>query len=104
MATLTKAQERSIEILKRAFLGFYGYPENKEIKEETIEEIGNGNVYVMLQVGYIGDEGTGKEIFCRHQLSVCVGKQGGYYNYSDSKSHYRKTYNNAILVCCKAQW
>lgn len=101
---MTKAQERAIEVLKRTFLGFYGYPESKEIKKEYIEEYDNGNVYVMLEVGYIGDEGTNQEIFCRDQLSVCIGKRGGYYNYADSKSHYRKTYKNAILVCCKAQW
>lgn len=101
---MTKAQERAIEVLKKTFLSFYGYSENKEIKKEMIEELDDGNVYVMLEVGYIGDEGTMKEIFCRNQLSVCIGKQGGYYNYSHSKSHYRKTYSSATLVCCKAQW
>lgn len=101
---MTQAQEKAIEVLKNTFIGFYGYPEDTEIKKETVKELDNGSVYVMLQVGYIGDEGTSERIFCRHQLSVCIGKQGGYYNYSDSKSHYRKTYSSATLVCCKAQW
>lgn len=101
---MTQAQEKAIEILKNTFVGFYGYSEEKEIKREEIKELGDGGIYVMLEVGYIGDEGTGQEIFCRNRLSVCIGKQGGYYTYSNSKSHYRKTYRNAILVCCKARW
>lgn len=101
---MTQAQEKAIEVLKNTFVGFYGYPEKKEIKHEEIEELENGSVYVMLEVGYIGDEGTMQEILCRDRLSVCIGKRGGYYKYADSKSHYRKTYKNAILACCGAQW
>ena len=100
---MTKAQEKAIEVLKQKFLGFYGHPETKEFKREVIEEY-NGIVFVMLEVGYKGDEGTMREVLCRNQLSVLVGKRGGYFNYSNSKSAYRKTYNSATAVCCDAQW
>ena len=101
---MTRAQERAIERLKNTFLGLYGYPETKEFKYEKIEEFENGVVYVSLEVGSKGDEGTLASIICRNNLSVLIGKKGGYYNYSDSKSHYRKTYNSAVDVCCRAQW
>lgn len=101
---MTRAQERAIETLKTTFLGFYGHPEKKEFKKCEVEQFIGDSVRVFLEVGYIGDEGTMGALLCRERLSVLIGKQGGYYDYSSSKSHYRKTYSSAIMVCCKAQW
>lgn len=105
---MTRAQERALEQLKERFVGFYGYAEEKEIKECKVTEYGeNGKadiIYVYMQVGYIGDEGTNQEVFCRNQLSVCIGVDGGYFKYSDSPSHYKKRYSSATLVCCNCQW
>lgn len=100
---MTKAQERAIETLKSTFLEFYGHPEMKEFKDVTIKELATGSVHVTLEVGYIGDEGTMREVMCRDNLSVCIGKRGGYYNYR-GKSYYRRMYKSATLVCCHCQW
>ena len=104
MATLTKAQENAIEALKVKFLGFYGGAENKEFKTATVKVYDNGVAYVMLEVGYIGDEGTAKELFARDTMSVMVGKQGGYFKYSDSASHYKKSFRNATMACIGGHW
>ena len=101
---MTREQERAVAALKEKFLGFYGYPETKEFKAEKIEEIHGGVLYVMLEVGMKGDEGTLASLLCRNTLSVLIGKRGGYYNYSNSKSHYKVRYNSATMVCCNAQW
>lgn len=101
---MTNVQVAALEKLKERFLGFYGYAEEKEFKQIKTTDMTDGSVYVFLEVGYIGDEGTMQAIVCRNRLSVCIGKKGGYFNYSDSKSHYRKTYSDATLVCCRAQW
>ena len=105
---MTRAQERALEQLKEEFVGFYGYAEEKEIKECRVKEYGeNGKadtIHVYLEVGYISDEGTYKEFHCRNQLSVFIGVDGGYFQYSDSPSHYKKRYNSATMVCIKCQW
>lgn len=101
---MTREQERAIEVLEKRFLEFYGHPENKEVKTKTVEEFDTGIVYVMLEVGYIGDEGTMQEYLCRNTLSVLIGKQGGYFNFFKGDGCNRRYYKNATLVCCHAQW
>ena len=101
---MTRAQERAIEVLKERWLGFYGHPEMKEFKRELVEEWEDGTVYVSLEVGAIGDEGTMAAIICRNNLSLCIGKKGGYFKHSDSKSHYRKSFSNATYACIGGAW
>lgn len=101
---MTRAQEVAIEKLEKAFLGFYGYAETKEVKTKNVSEWESGVVYLQLEVGRIGDEGTMGEVFGRNELAVCIGKQGGYFMISDSKSHYRKTFSSTTAVICKCQW
>lgn len=101
---MTRAQEIAVENLKKAFVGFYGYAEQHEIKYEKVEECDGGIVYVSLEVGRKNDEGTMLEVIGRNNLSVCVGPQGGYFKYSDSKSHYRRTFQGTTAVICKCQW
>lgn len=101
---MTRAQEQAIERLVNKFVGFYGFPEEKEVKRKYVKEYDGGTVYVQLTVGYIGDEGTMQEVICRNSLDVCIGKKGGYFKYSDSKSHYRRTFRTVVDVICKCQW
>lgn len=101
---MTRMQELAIEKLENQFLGFYGFPETKEIKSKYVKEYEDGAVYIQLTVGYIGDEGTMQEVSCRNSLNVWIGKKGGYYKISDSKSHYRRTFRTVVDVICKCQW
>lgn len=83
---MTKYQEKAIETLKNAFFKYYSYgrPETREFKEIHVEEWDEtGTVYVRLEVGQIGDEGTLAECFCRDTTAVCVGKRGGYFSYRE---------------------
>lgn len=47
-----------------------------EVKQEKIEVI-NGIVYLSIEVGRVGDEGTASEIYCRNRRLFMIGKRGG---------------------------
>jgi hypothetical protein len=83
---MTKQQEVSLNKLRERFLGFYGHPEKHEIKNEELTEnwAESNMVYVNLEVGYIGDEGTMAAVTCRSNLHVAIGKNGGYYAFRKS--------------------
>lgn len=90
---MTKSQMRSVETLKKEFFKYYAYglSETHEFKEVSVEEWEDvGTVYVHLEMGRIGDEGTLSEVFCRNETSVCIGKRGGYFSYRES-THKRCT-------------
>ena len=81
---MTKAQEMAVENLKNAFFKTfsYGHPEGREFKEVHIEYWEETEtVYVRLEMGLIGDEGTMATIFCRDSTTTCIGKKGGYFQY-----------------------
>lgn len=86
---MTKYQEKAIETLKNEFFKYYSNrkPQNYEFKEVHVEEWEDTEtVYVRLEVGQIGDEGTLAECFCRDTTAVCIGKKGGYFSYRESSS------------------
>lgn len=86
---MTNAQKKAVETLKNEFFKYYAYglSETHEFKEVHIEEWEETEtVYVRLEIGRIGDEGTLAESFCRNRTAVCIGKKGGYFSYRDSSS------------------
>lgn len=86
---MTNAQNKAIETLKSSFFKAFSYKANEyEFKEVFVEEWNDtGIVYVRLEMGLIGDEGTMAEIFARNSTAVCIGKRGGYFSYRDSGKH-----------------
>lgn len=82
---MTKKQEMAIETLKEKFFEYfsYGAPEKHEIKEFSVKESGD-SMYVYIETGLIGDEGTAAELYARSNTRVFVGPRGGYYNFRPS--------------------
>lgn len=86
---MTTAQTKAVETLKKEFFKYYsyGHPETREFKEIHVEEWEEvGTVYIRLEMGLIGDEGTMAECFCRDTTAVCIGKKGGYFSYRRSSN------------------
>ena len=83
---MTKEQERKIEEIRNIMLNLVGYAETKEIKEEKIEEMSFGHIYLIIEVGNIGDEGTMAQYICRDRAHVFIGPKGGCYTYSKARS------------------
>lgn len=77
---MTNLQKKALETLEREFFKYYSYgkPESYEFKEKHVEEWEEcgGIVYVRLEIGLIGDEGTMAEWACRDTTSVMIGKRG----------------------------
>lgn len=83
---MTNAQEKAIERLKNEFFKYYSYHSSHkyEFKEVFIEEWEETEtVYIRLEVGLVGDEGTMAEFYARNMTAVCIGKRGGYFSYRD---------------------
>lgn len=84
---MTKAQELALEKLVNRFCEYYSYgrPDEHELKEKHVEEWEEcgGTVYVRLEMGRTGDEGTLAEVFCRDTTHVMIGKRGGYFGYRE---------------------
>ena len=83
---MTIYQEKAVEALKKEFFKHYsfGHPEEHEFKEIHVEEWGETEtVYIRLEVGQIGDEGTMAAIFARDRTAVCIGKKGGYFSFRE---------------------
>lgn len=83
---MTNAQQKSIEVLKNEFFKYYSYGhlEEYELKEIYIEEWKDTEtVYIRLEIGLIGDEGSLAEVFARNSTAVCIGKKGGYFSYHE---------------------
>ena len=79
---MTKLQESAVEAIKRAALNLYGFPEKKEVKQFEVKEIAPRpgkvpSLFVTIEVGYIGDEGTMQALLCRHRGNFTVGRLGG---------------------------
>lgn len=90
---MTNLQKKALETLEREFFKYYSYgrPEIHEFKEKHVEEWEDlGVVYVRLEMGLIGDEGTLAEIGCRDTTHVMIGKRGGYFGYRE-RTHKKKT-------------
>lgn len=84
---MTDMQKKAVETLKTEFFKYYSYgkPETHEFKEVLVEEWEDcgGTVYVRLEMGLIGDEGTMAEWACRDTTHVMIGKRGGYFGYRE---------------------
>ena len=81
---MTKAQEMAVENLKNAFFKTfsYGRPDEREFKEVHVEYWEETEtVYVRLEMGLIGDEGTMAAVFCTDSTTTCIGKKGGYFQH-----------------------
>lgn len=84
---MNNLQKKALETLEREFFKYYSYgrPEKYELKEKHVEEWEEcgGTVYVRLEIGLIGDEGTLAEYACRDMTHVMIGKRGGYFGYRE---------------------
>lgn len=76
---MTKAQERTIEQIKKAIpkFDFYGHPDDYEIKRWEVKETDYGKVIVIFETGRKGDEGTMASILCRKHRQIFIGSRGG---------------------------
>lgn len=76
---MTKAQELTIEKIKRAIPEFdYYNSDNYEVKKwKVTEEEEFGIVFLYFVTGMKNDEGTMAEVICRKHRHCVIGKNGG---------------------------
>lgn len=48
-----------------------------EFKQFTVTPSNHGTIYVVVEVGGVGDEGTAAALFCREHRHIAVGRRGG---------------------------
>lgn len=83
---MTKQQERRIAQIEEIMMNLIGYPETKEIKEKSVEELGVGGIVSMvIEVGDKNDEGTLAAVFCRQRAHIFIGPKGGCYTHTRSR-------------------
>ena len=80
---MTKAQERSIEMLRKKAMSelFFGGAEKYEFKQFEVKEY-EGYLSLTIETGLKGDEGTMAEICARDYCFLFVGDRGGVTWYS----------------------
>lgn len=96
---MTKAQEKALNKLITEFQKYYsfGAPEKYELKDKKVTEWEElETVYVQLESGRIGDEGTMAAVVCRDYTAVCIGKNGGYFAHRESGKQARLSLHQAI--------
>ena len=101
---MTKSQEKAIERIRQ--LVERDMTDKQEIKIWGINE-GEYFVSLVIEYGYIGDEGTLSAIFCRCHAHLFIGKRGGitYLIYRNGKQVERRFKGYSILqaVCDQAK-
>lgn len=74
---MTDTQEKIIELLKIDILKHDGLgQEDYEYKEFKIVDGDTKLVFLLTEVGHIGDEGTMASIFCRTRRHIAIGPKG----------------------------
>ena len=76
---MTKAQERAIRFLKIQAEStlFFGAPDKHEFKKFEVTESDFGPVFLTIETGLKGDEGTLAEVYARDWCHLVIGKKGG---------------------------
>lgn len=76
---MTKAQERTISAIRRAFETGTNAPERHEFKRWEVSPLSEGSnvLFVSAEYGLTGDEGTWASILARDRATVFVGPRGG---------------------------
>lgn len=99
---MTQAQETKIKMFTNEVLKIYGKKEKKEVKSKEVKQLSyDEKVFLSIQVGSVGDEGTVKEILYRDTYQIFIGVRGGIsYVSKNNKLRHADTVYEAV---CKSR-
>ena len=70
-------------------------------KFETYQYGDDAPVYMIIEVGMVGDENTLAEAFCRNYRHIVIGKNGGLELLNGKRPSYRYGFHNAVYELTK---
>lgn len=99
-------QTARIERIKQKLLNTeyrqkHGFPAYELKRFEAYQYGDAAPVYMIIEVGMVGDENTLAEAFCRNYRHIVIGKNGGLELLNGKRPSYRYGFHNAVYELTK---
>lgn len=89
------------QLLNTEYRKRHGFPAYELKKFETYQYGDDVQVYMIIEVGMVGDEDTLAEAFCRNYRHIVIGKNGGLELLNGKRPSYRYGFHNAVYELTK---
>jgi|PlaIllAssembly_1097288.scaffolds.fasta_scaffold04543_6 hypothetical protein len=107
---MNATQKTTLDTIMTALLSRDSFRARELKREPLVEELANDKVLLQVHTGYVNDENTGLELFCRETWMLVIGTRGGVEvmcapkSWEQFRGHYAYLGNRRVAVRSSASF